>query len=453
MTDWIKAASNWLWGYPMMLLVLGVGLFYLVRLRAVQVRLLPRAIRATAGSRASEAGAEGDVSPFGALMTSVGGIVGNGNIAGVATAITAGGPGALFWMWISALLGGGTMFAEGVLGVHTRERGEDGVYLGGPMYYMREIWKPLAVFYALGQAFRVCTSTTTIQANSIATVVESELGIAPLVACGLTAVITGFVVVGGVQQIGRVMEVLAPFMGLLYLSGALIAIFYFIEEVPTVLSMVVKNAFTPAAGIGGFAGATVTQAFRFGIARGVYSNEAGTGVAAIAHASAQTKDPIRQGTIAMLGVFIDTIIICSATGIVLLASGAYTSGLDSSALTAEAFSRALGAAGGPIVAAASVLFGISTLITCEFYGEQCAAYVFGARARVPYRLLFSVAILGGALAGVRVIWAYGDLLSGLIAIPSIIALFVVSGTVLRLMRDREQGESVDDGGSGRATVA
>lgn len=453
MTDVIKAASNWLWGYPMLLLVLGVGLFYLFRLRAVQVRLLPNAIRATAGSRAREEGAEGDVSPFGALMTSVGGIVGNGNIAGVATAITAGGPGALFWMWVSALLGGGTMFAEGVLGVHTRERGEDGVYLGGPMYYMRDIWKPMAVFYALGQAFRVCTSTTTIQANSIATVLESELGIDPLVACALTAVVTGFVVIGGVQQIGRVMEVMAPFMGLLYLGGASFAMLYFIDQVPAVLFMVVENAFTPAAGIGGFAGATVTQAFRFGIARGVYSNEAGTGVAAIAHASAQTKDPVRQGTIAMLGVFIDTIVICTATGVVLLASGAYTSGLDSTALTAEAFGRALGGAGGPIVAAASVLFGVSTLITCEFYGEQCTSYVFGARARVPYRIVFCVAILGGALAGVRAIWAYGDLLSGLIAIPSIISLFVMSGTVRRLLSEWRAPSSVDGGSPERATLS
>lgn len=435
MNQFVKSVSGWLWSYPMLLMVLGVGIFYLFRLRAVQIRWFGLGISAVRGSRVGGSGA-GDVSPFAALMTSVGGIVGSGNVAGVATAITAGGPGALFWMWISALLGGGTMFAEGVLGVRYRERGPDGVTIGGPMYYMRDGLglKPLAVFYAIGMAIRISFSTTTIQSNSIATVLDSELGVAPWIACLLTAVVTGLVVVGGVRQIGRVMGIIAPVMGAVYLLAALVALVIFAPHVPDALAMVFRHAFTPAAGIGGFAGATVTQAMRFGLARGVYSNEAGTGVAGIAHASAQTDDPIRQGSIAMLGVFIDTIVICSATGLVLLASGAYTTELDSSALTAAAFTQALGPAGGPVVVITSLLFGITTLITCEFYGEQSAVFVFGTRIRLAYRVLFCLGILGGAAASARVIWAWGDLFSALIAIPNLAALVLLGGEVWRLLK-------------------
>lgn len=429
---WVQAASNWLWGPPMLILVLGTGLYLAWRLRVVQVRRLPEAFRALR----KRVEGDGDISPFAALMTAISGIVGNGNIAGVATAITAGGPGALFWMWVSGVVGMGTMFAESVLGVRYRRRDEEGQWIGGPMYYMRDRlgWKWIAGFFAFGLAFKSLFATTTVQSHSISSVVSSQVGLAPIWTCAAIALLTGLAVLGGVKTIARVSEVLAPFMGAIYLLGAFAVLALFWRQVPSALALVFEHAFTPISAAGGFLGAGVREAFRFGMARGVYSNEAGTGSVPIAHASAKTKDPVRQGLIAMLGVFLDTLVVCSATGLVLLVTGAWTSGLDSTALTAEAFTTGLGGIGGPVVLVASLLFGLSTLIAWAFYGEQCAAYLFGPRARKPYRLLYCLAILGGAAAGARVIWAWGDLLNGLVAVPNLVALVLLGGEVARTMR-------------------
>ncbi len=436
MTVWIQRAADWLWGAPMLVLVVGVGLYLAVRLRGIQVTAFGRAVRLMA--RRGRAGDEGDISVFGALMTAVSGIVGNGNIAGVATAITAGGPGALFWMWISGVIGMGTMFAESVLGVRYRRRGPDGLYVGGPMYYLRDRlgWSWLAGFFALGMAAKTMLATTTVQSNSIASVVEAEIGVAPLWTCVALAGLTAAAVVGGIRSIARVSEVLAPLMGILYLVGAGWVLVTFWSALPAALGAVFHHAFSPVAAAGGFLGAGVREAFRFGIARGVYSNEAGTGSVPIAHASARTSDPVGQGLVSMLGVFLDTLVVSSATGLALLVSGVWTSGADSAALTASAFASALGDAGGWIVLAASILFGLSTLIVWSFYGEQCAAYLWGPRARRPYRLLYCVAVIGGAAAGARAIWAWGDLLNGLMAIPNLLALLVLGGEVARLVRDR-----------------
>lgn len=418
-------------------LVLGVGIYLLLRLRAVQVRCFGRAV--AAALRRPGGGEEGDISPLGALSTAVAGIVGNGNIAGVATAITAGGPGALFWMWISGVVGMGTMFAESVLGVRYRRRGADGLFVGGPMYYLRDRlgWPKVAAFFAFGLALKTLLATTTIQSNSISSVVSAELGVKPLVTCIGLAVVTGLVILGGVRSIARVSEVLAPLMGALYLAGAAAVLVVFHRQVPAALGLVFEHAFTPVSAAGGFLGAGVREAFRFGVARGVYSNEAGTGSVPIAHASARTGDPVGQGLVAMLGVFLDTLVVCTATGLAILASGVWTSGLDSTALTAEAFTAALGDAGGPVVLAASLLFGLSTLISWAFYGEQCAAYLFGPRARAPYRTLYCLAVMGGALAGARAIWAWGDLLNGIMAIPNLVALLLLGGEIARLLRRRE----------------
>ncbi|MFW6197810.1 MAG: alanine/glycine:cation symporter family protein [Myxococcota bacterium] len=429
--DWVQSASDWLWGPPMLVLVLGTGLYLLWRLRAVQVTRFREGVR----SLLEPPEGDGDISPFAALMTAVSGIVGNGNIAGVATAITAGGPGALFWMWVSGVVGMGTMFAESVLGVQYRRRDAKGQYIGGPMYYMAERlgWKWIAGFFAFGMAFKSLLATTTVQSNSIASVVEAETGMAPLLVCAIVAVLTGLAVVGGVRTVSRVAGVLAPFMGALYLLGAFTVLAIFWREVPGAIGLVVEHAFTPISAAGGFLGAGVREAFRFGVARGVYSNEAGTGSVPIAHASARTKDPVRQGSISMLGVFIDTLVVCTATGLVLLVTGAWTSDLDSTALTAASFSSGLGAAGGPIVLVASLLFGISTLIAWAFYGEQCAAYLFGPAARKPYRVLYCLAILGGAAATAQVIWAWGDLLNALVAIPNLVALVLLGREVWNLL--------------------
>ena len=270
----------------------------------------------------------------------------------------------------------------------------------------------------------------------MALVAATELGWSPLITCAVTALVTGIVVIGGVRSIARVSEFLSPLMALLYLVAAAGVLIAFRGSLLPALGLVFEHAFTPVAATGGFLGAGVREAFRFGVARGVYSNEAGTGSVPIAHASAKTTDPIRQGKVAMLGVLLDTLVVSTATGLALLASGIWSSGLDSSALTAEAFTAGLGQVGGPLVLTASLLFGLSTLITWAFYGEQCAAYLLGTRARKPYRVLYCVAILGGAMAGARAIWAWADLLNGIMAIPNLVALLVLGGEIGRALLER-----------------
>lgn len=423
----------------MLTLVLGTGLYLVVRLRAVQILELPAAVRDLLRRPAKRD--DGDISPWAALMTAVGGMVGNGNIAGVATAITAGGPGALFWMWVSGVVGMGTMFAESVLGVRYRKKSADGLWVGGPMYYLRDRlgWPKIAAFFAVGLALKTLLATTTVQSNSIASVVEAQLGVRPLIACAAIAAVTAIAILGGVRTVAVASEILAPLMGFLYLAGAAATLYVFRGQLLPALALVFEHAFSPIAATGGFLGAGVREAFRFGVARGVYSNEAGTGSVPIAHASARTNDPVRQGKVAMLGVLLDTLIVSSATGLVLLASGVWSSGLDSTALTASAFGAGLGPVGGWMVLVASVLFGLSTLISWAFYGEQCAAYLLGPAARRPYRVLYCLAILGGAVAGARAIWAWADLLNGIMAIPNLIALVVLGGEVARLLAERRRG--------------
>lgn len=433
MMDIIQAASNWLWGPPMLILVLGTGLLLAIRLRAIQVRELPSSLKALFHRSAPDG--EGEISPFAALMTAVGGIVGNGNIAGVATAIVAGGPGALFWMWVSGVVGMGTMYAECALAVRYRTRDEKGQVLGGPMVYLRERlgWRRLATFFAAGLALKTLLATTSVQSNSMAVAMESELGWSPFLTCALVAAVTAASILGGVRTIATASQFLAPAMGLLYLGASVLALWTFRDAVLPALSLVVEHAFSPIAATGGFLGAGVQQAFRFGVARGVYSNEAGTGSVPIAHAAARTRDPEAQARIAMLGVLLDTLIVASATGLVLIASGAWTSGLDSSALAAEAFGRGF-EGGGKVVLAASLLFGLSTLITWAFYGEQAAVDLFGAKSRKPYRALYCVAIFGGSAAGAQAIWAGADLLNGIMAIPNLLALVALSGELARRVR-------------------
>jgi len=440
MSYWIQQASDWLWGAPMLVLFVGVGVWLIVPLRGIQFRAPLSGLRAL---KKKDGLQDGDISPFAALMTSIAGIVGNGNIAGVATAVTAGGPGALFWMWISGVIGMGTMFAESILGVRYRKKTGDGLWVGGPMYFMRDRlgWPKIAAFFAFATAAKALLATTTVQSHSIATVVESETGISPFWTCVFVAGVTAAVVLGGVQSIARTSEILSPIMGILYLAGAGAVLAFTWREIPSALALVVHHAFTPMAATGGFLGASVREAFRYGLARGVYSNEAGTGSVPIAHASARSKDPITQGRIAMLGVFLDTLVVCTATGLVLLTTGSWSSGTDSSALAALSFSSVLGPVGGWIVLGASLLFGLSTLFAWAFYGEQCAAYLFGARARLPYRILFSLAIIGGSVSGARAIWAWGDLLNGIAAIPNLIALVLLSRELSRLVKTREVGAS------------
>ncbi len=441
MTEYIKEASDKLVPYVLYMLV-GAGVLFFVRLGAVQIRDFFRAFGSLFNRQRDDA--DGDVSPIAALTTAVGGIVGNGNIAGVATAIVSGGPGALFWMWVSGVLGMGTMYAESYLGVKYRKKGTDQLFVGGPMYYMRDglgpHWKWVAAFFAFGLAAKTMLATTTIQSNSIASALEAQFNMKPLYSCILVALLTGAVILGGIKTIGRVSEFVTPFMGVIYLVASGIVLVVFAKEIPAALEQVFKYAFTPMAGVGGAAGFGVQQAFRYGLARGVYSNEAGTGSVPIAHASAKTKDPALQARIAMLGVFLDTLVVASATGLVLLVTGAWQGGDDSTAAVAGAFGQALGDYGTPVVTVSSLLFGLTTLISWSFYGEQCATYLFGPSVRKPYRALYCLAILGGAAAGTKAIWAWGDLLNGIMTIPNLLAIVLLSGQVAIASR-RKSDES------------
>jgi len=450
-TEYIKYTSDRLVPYVLYMLV-GAGVLFFVRLGAVQIRDFFRAFGSLFNRQRDDA--DGDVSPVAALTTAVGGIVGNGNIAGVATAIVSGGPGALFWMWVSGVLGMGTMYAESYLGVKYRKKGTDQLFVGGPMYYMRDglgpRWKWVAAFFAFGLAAKTMLATTTIQSNSIASAMAAQFA-APenytsylkdysIYWCLLLSVLTGAAILGGIKTIGRVSEFVTPFMGVIYLVASGVVLVVFAKQIPAALEQVFKYAFTPMAGIGGAAGFSVQQAFRFGLARGVYSNEAGTGSVPIAHASAKTKAPAQQARIAMLGVFLDTMVVASATGLVLLVTGAWQAGDDSSAAVAGAFGQALGEYGKPVVTISCVLFGLTTLISWSFYGEQCATYLFGPLVRKPYRALYCLAIVGGAQEDTKAIWAWGDLLNGIMTIPNLLAIVLLSGQVAIAAR-RKSDES------------
>ncbi len=434
----IHSFSSLVWGTHTLVLLVGTGIYFTIRLGFIQVRRFGEAVGLLFG-RASRkpTSQQGDVSPYQALMVALAGAIGNGNIAGVATAIVLGGPGAIFWMWLSALFGMGAMFAESVLGVKFRRKSDDGTIASGPMYYIRDgLGYPwLAGIFAFFIGLKALFSTTLVQTNSIALIVSQQTGV-PMWSVGVVlAVLTWFVIIGGIRSIGRFAARLTPLMAVLYVGGAMVVLLIYFREIPEAFALIFRKAFVPSAPVGGFAGAAVQQAIRYGVARGVYSNEAGTGSAPVAHGAAQTDDPVRQGLIAMLGVFVDTIIICSMTALVILVTGVWSSGATSTALTSLAFDAKLPGVGAWIVLLSSLLFGYSTLISWPYYGEQGFAYLFGVRVKVPYRWTFCGLILLGGLLRVEFVWNVGDILNGMLAIPNLIAILGLSGGVVRMTRE------------------
>ncbi len=420
----------------MLVFILGSGLYFSLRLKWIQFRQFRRATRESLLS--TQPAGEGNITPFQALMSALSGIVGNGNIAGVATAIVVGGPGAVFWMWTSALLLMATMYSESLLGCLYRRRDPDGTYLGGPMVYIREglRWRPLALAFALAMALKTLFATTSVQSNSMSLVVAEEFGYAQLHTCLFIALATWLVVIGGLRSIARTAQFLVPFMTLAYLLGGLAVLLIQADQVGGALREIFTHAFTAKSATGGFAGASVMMALRYGAARGAYSNEAGTGSVAIMHATAQAADPVRQSLIAMMGVFIDTIVVCTLTALVILTSGIWTGGLNSTALAAASFASAL-EGGSWIVVVSSLLFGYSTLITWCFYGEQCAAWLFSDRAKGWYRWMFCGAILLGATHEVENVWSLGDLLNGVTVLVNLVGIVALSGVVVRASLGRE----------------
>lgn len=437
-TSIIGDINGIVWGWPMLILILGVGLFMSIGLKLMPILQLGTGFKLLAGGVRARSGEEndGEVPPYQALMTALAATVGTGNIAGVATAVFLGGPGALFWMWMTALVGMATKYSEAVLAVNFREVDEDGNHVGGPMYYIKngmgKKWAWLGTLFALFGAVAGFGIGNGVQSNSIAQVIETNFAIPPLVSGFIVMILVGAVLIGGIKRIGSVAGALVPFMALAYILVGLIVLFINADQLGHAFGLIFESAFTGHAAEGGFAGAAVWAAVRFGVARGVFSNEAGLGSAPIAHASAQTKDPVRQGLIAMLGTFIDTIIVCTITGLVIVTSGLWTSGESGAALTSAAFADALPGAGNYVVAISLAVFAFTTILGWSLYGERCVEYLFGVKSIVPYRIVWVLAVPLGATVSLDFIWLLADTLNAMMALPNLIAIAVLSPVVFKM---------------------
>ncbi|MCB2073116.1 MAG: sodium:alanine symporter family protein [Novosphingobium sp.] len=451
LTALLGEVSSFVWGTPLLVLLLGTGLYLTFAMRFMPVRRIGTAFRLL--FRGRHPGAEpGDITPFQTLMTALAATIGTGNIAGVATAIALGGPGAVFWMWMTALVGMATKYAEAVLAVNFREVDADGRHVGGPMYYIRnglgKNWGWLAFLFALFAALAGLGIGNMVQANSVVAVMKSSFGLSEWVVGVVLATLVFAVIIGGVKRIGAVAEYLVPFMAVAYVLGGLTVIALNWQDIPEGLAFIVRSAFTPTAATGGFAGAAIWAGIRFGVARGVFSNEAGLGSAAIAHAAAKTKDPVQQGMIAMLGTFIDTLLVCTITALVIVTvhvpvemgdgstqmMAAWASGQTGAELTSLAFGAGLPGVGQWIVTFGLVLFAFTTMLSWSYYGERSAEYLFGVRVVLPYRYLWVVFVFLGSVAELKLVWTVTDILNGLMAVPNLIALLLLSGTVIRLTR-------------------
>jgi len=435
LSEIMSSLNGFVWGPVMLVLLVGTGIFLTLRLHFIQIFQLPKALRLVLSRSKGESGA-GDISPFQALTTALSATIGTGNIAGVATAIYLGGPGAIFWMWICAFFGIATKYSEAVLAVKYRHLLPDGTMQGGPMRYISDGLglKWLGWLFALMGSIAAFGIGSMVQSNSVA-IALNETWKVPLLLTGIVlAVLTAVVIIGGIRRIGKVTERLVPIMGIFYVLGSLAILVLNIDKIPGAIALILKYAFRSASAVGGFSGAAVGTAIRFGVARGVFSNEAGLGSAAIAHAAAQTKSPARQGLIAMTSVFFDTIVICSMTALVIISTGAWTSGETSSALTYLAFQRGLPGPGGLIVTIGIVVFAYSTMIGWAYYGEECIEYILGLKARMPYRYLFCLVIAIGAFQRVDFVWNFSDTMNGAMAIPNLIGLLGLSGVVAKITR-------------------
>ncbi|MGN1014652.1 MAG: alanine/glycine:cation symporter family protein [Butyricicoccus sp.] len=449
----ITLIDGWVWGLPLIVLILATGIFLTCRLGLLQVRHLPRALRYMIKN---EEDGDGEVSSFAALCTALSATIGTGNIAGVATALVAGGPGALFWMWIAAFFGMATKYAEGLLAVHYRTVAPDGHALGGPFYYiergMGKQWKWLACLFAF---FGMCVGLfgigTFTQVNSISTAVTNlfdpngahtvsvlgaEYSIATIVAGVVLTVCVALVLLGGLRRIASVSQVVVPFMAVLYVVFCLALLIYNFKSIPGALRQIVVGAFNPAAVTGGAIGA-MTVAMQKGIARGIFSNESGLGSAPIAAAAAQTKEPVRQGLVSMTGTFIDTIIICTMTGLTIVITGAWqVPGLDGALVTSYAFDNGLPFLPGWVTSAVLMLclifFAFTTILGWDYYGERCLEYLSGGNRRSIqiYRWLYIAAVFIGPYMTIQAVWNIADIFNGLMAFPNLIALIALNGVIV-----------------------
>jgi AGCS family alanine or glycine:cation symporter len=451
----LTTVDDIVWGPLMMLLLIGTGVFLTFRLRGLHARKLVYALRLIINHK--EEGI-GDISPFRALMTTLSGTIGTGNIAGVATAISLGGPGALFWMWLTAIVGMATKFVESTLALHFREELPDGTMIGGPFYYLERGLKHPRVGLVLGMAFATFGIFSSFgignmtQANSVSLALHETFHIPGIVTGLLLALLVGLVVIGGIKRLGHVAGNLVPFMATLYISAAMIVLVLNFEAVPGAFLLIIESAVSGQAAVGGFAGATVAHAMRFGIARGIFSNEAGLGSAPMAHATAKTPHSVQQGLIAMLGPFVDTIVVCSMTGLVIVSTGAWETGKTSTSLSIHAFNSQIGYAGDLVITFGMVLFAFTTILTWSFYGKQCLSYFVKKVSEEPgfyrfflraYYSVFLVGIIIGAgvvdlpKAAIYLvdIWLFSDITNALMAIPNLIGLLLLNKIIVNLFRD------------------
>ena len=429
----LNEIDNFIWGPPLLVLLVGTGILLTIRLNLLQIFKLPKALSLI--FRAQNAGS-GDIDSFKALCTALSATVGTGNIVGVATAIHAGGPGALFWMWMAAFFGMATKYAEGLLAVKYRETDEKGEIAGGPMYYIKngmgEKYKWLGGLFAFfGVLVAYFGIGTFAQVNSIVDITKMTIGLDPVWTGAILTIFVAAITIGGLQSIAAAASRIVPAMAFIYFLSTIGVLLVFADKVPAAVSMIFESAFTTTAATGGFLGATVMMAMKNGVARGVFSNESGLGSAPIVAAAAKTKWPAEQGLISMTGTFIDTIVICTLTGLTLVVTGVWCGMENGAALTNAAFTSAFPVFGGYMLLVGLVLFAFTTILGWNYYGERCMIYLVGTKGVLPYRLVFILLLASGAVLKLEAIWILADIVNGLMAIPNLIALLFLSGICVR----------------------
>jgi AGCS family alanine or glycine:cation symporter len=445
------AIGNFLWGWPMLVLLIGTGIYLTFFLRGIQFTHLIRAFQLILFSPRGKK-VEGDISHFQALMTALSATVGTGNIAGVATAIAAGGPGALFWMWVTGLLGIATKFSEAVLGVYYREKDSNGEMSGGPMYYMTNglNMRWLAVLFSIFLTIAAVGTGSMVQSNSMALLVQDTFHVPTWFTGAVLTFFAAIVILGGIHRIGKVASALVPFMILVYVGAGIVILFMNAPVIPGIFALIFESAFNPVAATGGFLGATVKEVMRQGLSRGVFSNESGMGSSPIAAAAAKTNHPVEQALVSMTQTFIDTLVVCTFTGLIILVSGLWTSGVSGAELTGQSFSSGLNGIqiagyelGGTIVTVCLLFFAFSTIIGWAYYGDKGISFVFGEKSIKPYRVIFIASVFLGALIKLELAWSIAEICIALMVLPNLFALILLSRKVKELMIDffrNEKGE-------------
>ena len=423
-TDIISAIADFLWGWPLLIMLLGTHLFLTFRLAFIQ-RHIHKGIKM---SVKPEKKSTGDISPFSALATSLAATIGTGNIVGVATAVSMGGPGAIFWMWITGIFGIATKYTESLLSVYYRVKNADGTYSGGPMYVIERglHCKWLAVLFA---AFTVLASFgigSSIQANSLTAALNYGFGMSPLYCSIIVTIGVGAVIIGGIKSISSVCRALVPFMGFFYIIGCVALLIIGHESLASSIGLIIDSAFNPSAAGGAFAGMSIIMTARYGVARGLFSNESGLGSAPIVAASAQTSTPVKQAMISATGTFWDTVVVCALTGLVIVNTGVWNNGGEGMSMTKEAFSQ-IPVVGGYFLCVALVTFTFSTILGWYLYAEKCVQYLFGNKGILPYRVIYLITVFLGGILSLKLVWALGDIFNGLMALPNLVSLILLSG--------------------------